>query len=92
MANRKQRDAQGPPPPATKLEVRVNGRLMFSRDVYEVDLDSEDSSRFILRAHLEPTLPYPARKAGRPHTRATMASDPREGEEVLTTVHSGSRE
>lgn len=76
---------QQPISSATRVEVRLDGRVRFSNDCYDVSL-SQENDVFKLTGALHPTLvdvePVPPERFG---------DDPRDGEEVIQQVHSGSR-
>jgi hypothetical protein len=100
MATRPARKAQPakaqPAPQVVKsqpvaVEVRINGRVRFSNLVYDPELAiSDDETQVWLRADLNPTWidakPLP------PPTRFVDQNDPRDGEKIITRVHSGRRD
>jgi hypothetical protein len=68
------------------VEVRVGGRVIFAQDCWDVHLGVEDDVLKISAA-LHPTLVEVAKN---PPQRFTPDDDPRDGEEVIQKVHTGS--
>jgi hypothetical protein len=73
--------------PAQRVEVRVGGRVLFSQDCWDVTLDA-DSHVLKLQAALHPTLVEVAKN---PPQRFDPDNDPRDGDEVIQRVHTGSQ-
>lgn len=76
-----------PASPPVRVEIRCNGRIRFVNTCYDVVL-SQDGDAVTLTAALQPSLVEVTPM--RPPER--YIDDPRNGEEVITTVHSGRRE
>jgi hypothetical protein len=79
---------QKPASAPQRVEVRVGGRVLFAQDCYDVTLDA-DSNVLKLQAALHPTLVEVAKA---PPQRFDPDNDPRDGEEVLQKVHTGSQQ
>jgi hypothetical protein len=75
-------------PQAMRVEIRVGGRVLFSQDCYDVELGVEDDV-VKLNGALHPTLVEVTKN---PPTRFEPDDDPRDGEEVIQKVHTGSRQ
>jgi hypothetical protein len=82
-------DQLQPKSPPQRVEVRVAGRVRFAKDCYDVDLREEDNA-VKLHAALEPTLVKVAPVAP-PARFGPDSDDPRNRDEVIQQVHSGSR-
>ena len=76
--------------PAVRVEVRIGGRLRFSNDVYSPSFDIGED-RVTFSADLAPTFVDKPTML-RPPTRFVDQTDPRDGEEIIQTVHSGRRD
>jgi hypothetical protein len=77
-----------PATPPRRVEIRVDGRVRFSNDVYDVELTQEnDVVKFTGALH--PTLVEVAKRP--PERFDDRSDDPRDGEEVIQKVHTGSR-
>ena len=79
---------QKPASPPQRVEVRVGGRVLFAQDCYDVEL-GVDADVLKLSAALHPTL-VEVSKA--PPQRFDPDNDPRDGEEVIQRVHTGSQQ
>jgi hypothetical protein len=79
---------QRPATPAVRVEIRVAGRIRFSNDCYDVDLSQADDV-LKLTAALHPTMVDVAPPLA--PARVEFADDPRDGDQVIEQVHSGSR-
>jgi hypothetical protein len=76
---------QRPASPPRRVEIRVGGRVAFANDCYDVSLAvADDVVKF--SAALHPTM---VDVATRPPQR--FGDDPRDGDEVIQRVHTGSR-
>lgn len=77
-----------PETPPRRVEIRVDGRVRFAQDCYDVELSLEDDVLKLTGA-LHPTLVEVAKN---PPQRFDPDNDPRDGEEVIQKVHTGSQE
>ncbi len=78
---------QVPAGPPVRLEVRLDGKVRFANNCYDVQL-SQDEDTVTLGAALKPRMvdaapPTPARPPQR------FGDDPRDGEEIIQRIHSG---
>jgi hypothetical protein len=84
-ARSKKQEPQVPQSKPQRVEIRVDGRVRFSDECWDVEL-SQENSLLKLNAALHPTLM--SFKANPPER---FGDDPRDGEEVIQKVHSGRR-
>lgn len=80
---------QVPASPPIRVEVRIDGRVRFSGDVYEPSFDVTDDT-ISFTADRNPTMVDKA--PVRPPTRFGDSDDPRDGEKIIMKVHSGRRD
>ena len=81
---------QVPKSPPIRVEIRIAGRVRFAQDVYEPSFYVSDAL-VTFNADLQPTM-VDAAPPVRPPTRFIDQNDPRDGEEIIQTVHSGRRD
>jgi hypothetical protein len=84
------RSPKAPPPvlkpksPPRRVEIRIDGRLQFIQDCYDIAL-TLDNDVVTFTAAVQPTMVSAPTKG--PSMR--FDDDPRDGEEVIQKVHSG---
>jgi hypothetical protein len=80
---------QVPASAPVRVEIRVNGRVLFSNVCYSPDMRmDEENGRVGFAASLNPTMV----DAPLPPPQVPFSVDPRNGEDIIQQVHSGRRD
>lgn len=86
MAAAKRSKRKIPAGPPVRVEIRINGRVRFANTCYGFELGQDEETMW-LEGSLVPTLV----DKPTPTTANKFGDDVRDGEQVLTQVHSGRR-
>lgn len=77
-----------PASPSVSVEIRIDRRLRFANQCYDVEFEQDDDGTVTFRGSLKPRM-VAAAKVRAPEK---FGDDPRDGEDQILRVHSGRRD